>query len=199
MISIGITGGIGSCKTTVCRLFETLGAPVYYADDRAKAIMVEDPVLVRALQQAFGDEIYDELGNLRRQALADKVFSNPDALDRLNQLVHPAVFKDAAKWMEAHQNAPYVIREAALLYESGSYRLMDEVVVVWAPEALRIQRVIQRDGLSEQAIRDRMDRQWPDAKKKEMADHVILNDGDHQLIPQVLALHQAWLLQNASS
>ncbi len=197
MISIGITGGIGSGKTTVCRLFETLGAPVYYADDRAKAIMVEDAELVAALKRAFGNAIYDEEGNLQRQLLADRVFRDPDSLNILNGLVHPAVFRDAARWAEEHRSAPYIIREAALLFESGSYRMMDEIVMVWAPEALRIERAMARDGLREEAVRDRMKRQWPDEKKRENSNHLIINDGQHLLIPQVIALHRGWLSRDA--
>jgi len=195
MISIGITGGIGSGKTTVCRLFETLGIPVYYADDRAKQIMVDDPELVGQLKSTFGADIYGADGDLRRSVLADRVFYNPEALSRLNQLVHPAVFRDAAHWMLQHQEFPYTLREAALLFESGSYKLVDEVVMVWAPEALRLQRAMSRDGLSEDDVRARMQRQWPDEKKQAMADHVILNDGEHLLIPQVTALHEQWTEQ----
>jgi len=195
MISVGITGGIGSGKTTVCRLFKTLGVAVYYADDRAKQIMVEDAELVGQLKAAFGEDIYRSTGELNRPLLAERVFHNPDALKKLNELVHPAVFRDAAAWMERHRAMPYTIREAALLFESGSYLLVDEIVMVWAPEALRLQRAMARDGLSESDVRARMERQWSEDEKRKRSQHVIVNDGEHLLIPQVLALHQRWMAQ----
>ncbi len=191
-INVGITGGIGSGKSTVCRLFEVLGAPVYYADERAKALMVEDPELVTGLKKLFGPETYTEQGRLRTDYLASKVFGDPQALESLNSLVHPVVFRDSAQWLSERGHFPYTLREAALLYESGAYKLLDEIVVVWAPETLRLKRVNSRDGLSEEAIRERMKRQWPDEKKRDLADHIILNDGEHALIPQVIALHRDW-------
>jgi dephospho-CoA kinase len=187
---IGITGGIGSGKSTVCRLFETLGVPVYYADDRAKRLMQEDALLRSAIAERFGPEVYATDGSLRRAELATLVFGDPEALADLNALVHPAVFRDAAAWSEAQRGHPYVLREAALLFESGSWRLVDEVVVVWAPEALRVHRVMARDGVTEAEVRARMDRQWPDEEKRRRADHVITNDGSVPLIPQVWALHR---------
>ncbi len=192
MKSIGITGGIGSGKSTVCRLFEVLGAPVYYADDRARWLMNTDPDLKSRIAAEFGKSIYDHEGQLRRQELAGKVFSDPQALATLNALVHPAVFADALDWIGQHSGFAYVLREAALLFESGAYRQVDEVVMVWAPEALRLQRVVQRDGLSEAEVRERMSRQWPDSEKKRLAQHIILNDGEHPLVPQVWALHRQW-------
>lgn len=187
---IGITGGIGSGKSTVCRLFETLGVPVYYADDRAKRLMQEDETLRAAIAERFGEAVYAADGSLRRAKLAALVFGDAEALADLNALVHPAVFRDAADWSAAHRGHPYVMREAALLYESGSWRLVDEVVVVWAPEDLRVRRVMARDGVTEAEVRARMDRQWPDEEKRRRADHVITNDGSTPLIPQVWALHR---------
>jgi dephospho-CoA kinase len=198
MKSIGITGGIGSGKSTVCRLFEVLGAPVYYADERARMLMNTDPELKRRIAERFGDSIYDNQGQLQRLELGRKVFADPQALAALNALVHPAVFSDALHWMEQHRGCAYVLREAALLFESGAYRQVDEVVMVWAPESLRLQRVIQRDGLSESEVRDRMSRQWPDEEKKRLAQHLINNDGLHALIPQVWALHLRWTSKPAA-
>lgn len=174
-----------------------MGTPVYYADDRAKQIMTDDPALVDQLKSAFGADIYDGDGHLRRSVLADRVFHNPEALTRLNQLVHPAVFRDTAHWMERHREFPYTLREAALLFESGSYKLVNEVVIVWAPEALRLQRAMTRDGLTEADVRARMERQWSDEQKRALSQHVILNDGEHLLIPQVIALHERWTEQVA--
>ena len=185
---VGITGGIGSGKSTVCRLFAVLGIPIYYADDRAKALMTEDPALMNALRHAFGDDIYDNAGQLQRAVLAQQVFGDSQALATLNGLVHPAVFQDAASWAVKHQDAPYLLREAALLYESGSWSLMDRMVVVWAPEAMRIARVTARDGVQAAAVQARMAQQMPEEEKRARADHAILNDGDHPLVPQVWEL-----------
>lgn len=191
-LQIGVTGGIGSGKSTVCRLFSVLGVPVYHADDRAKALMVEDPQLIEGITARFG-EVYDAGGQLRRKALADQVFNDPEALAELNALVHPAVFRDARRWSEGLAGHPYLMREAALLYESGSWKQVDEVLVVWAPEALRMERVMARDGSTAAEVRARMDRQMPDDQKRERADHVLFNDGSRSLVQQVWTLHQHWM------
>lgn len=187
---IGITGGIGSGKTTACRIFAALGIPVYYADDRAKWLMQNDPKLVAALKDAFGENTYDEQGLLNRPYLAEIVFNNKEQLSILNGLVHPAVREDGIQWDEQHQATPYTLREAALLYESGIDQLLDQVITVTAPEDLRIQRVIGRDGLSAEQVKARIDKQWPEEKKVDLADFVIHNDGQHSLIRQVYQIHQ---------
>lgn len=186
---IGITGGIGSGKTTACRIFAMLGIPVYYADDRAKWLMENDPSLMEALRATFGAEIYSTEGKLQRAYLADIVFNDQTQLAKLNSLVHPAVREDGIRWDKEHQNVPYTLREAALLYESGIYKLLDKIIVVTAPEALRIERVHQRDGLSPAQIKARMDKQWPEAEKVERADFVITNDGKQSLIRQIYQIH----------
>lgn len=189
---IGITGGIGSGKTTVCRIFETLGIPVYYADDWAKWLVVNDPALKASMIDAFGPETFFPDGSYNRAYVAGLVFSKPKMLEILNQLVHPVV---AAHGMEWHRKVvdtgvPYTIKEAALLLESGSYRQLDRLIVVIAPEDVRIQRVVARDGASEEAVRKRMEQQWPEREKIARADFLINNDGCHLLIPQVLAIHR---------
>lgn len=189
MLKIGITGGIGSGKTTVCQIFETLGIPVYYADDRAKRLMTEDPILKRQIVELFGQEAYQKDGSLNRKHIADIVFNNKAQLARLNAAVHPAVGRDANAWHDA-QNAPYTLREAALLFEAGSFRQMDKVITVTAPEEVRIARVMKRDQTTEEAVRARMDKQMPEAEKVERADFVIHNDGKHSLISQVLDIHR---------
>jgi dephospho-CoA kinase len=186
---IGITGGIGSGKTTVCGIFAELGIPVYYADDRAKAVMVEDAELMASIVDAFGAEAYQD-GKLNRPFLAQQVFSSEEKLARLNSLVHPAVARDFMRWVVAHEKSQYVIKEAAILFESGAYKAVQETVLVTAPEDLRIQRVVQRDGVAESVVRQRMANQWPEERKAELADHIILNDGHQLLIPQVLELHR---------
>jgi dephospho-CoA kinase len=197
--SVGITGGIGSGKSTICRLFSFLGVPVYDADRRAKELMQQDEALRGDLLEAFGPKVYDETGKLNRSWLASQVFVDPQALQTLNGLVHPAVFRDSANWLNAQQAAPYTIREAALLFESGSYRMLDTVVTVYAPEGLRVKRVMKRDGVEEAAVRARMKNQWSDERKRAMAEFTVLNDGEHPVIPQVLELHRLFLKRASDS
>lgn len=169
---IGLTGGIGSGKTKIARLFESEGIPVYIADEHAKRVMASDPVTA-ALRKAFSDEVFND-NTLNRAKLAEKVFSDPTALARLNAIVHPAVRLDFERWLTA-QNAPMVIREAAILFESGSYTDCDKIITVTAPESVRIARVMQRDNTTEAAVRARMTHQWSDEKKAALSDFVIEN------------------------
>jgi dephospho-CoA kinase len=188
-MQIGLTGGIGSGKTTVARLFELLGIPVYYADDRAKALMEEDPEVRQGLLELFGPEVYLPSGQLNRAWISQQVFSNRNLLEKLEKIVHPAVFLDGNQWHQ-EQNAPYTIKEAALLFESGSAEQLDRIIVVTAPDQLRIQRVIERDQVTAEQVQSRMNNQWPQSEKAERADYVIQNDGAHLLIPQVWSIHQ---------
>lgn len=191
MLKAGITGGIGSGKTTVCKIFETLGIPVYYADDRAKWLMTHDEHLMSEIRNAFGADAYTPDGQLNRAYLSGVVFSDAEKLKQLNALVHPAVFNDGSAWHQAQTGAPYTLREAALLYESGSYKAIDKMIVVTAPLALRIARVMERDNISEAAVRARIEKQWPEEEKIKRADYVIYNDGAQLLVPQVLKIHRA--------
>jgi dephospho-CoA kinase len=193
MLKIGLTGGIGSGKSTVARIFEVLGIPVYYADDRAKQLMASDPELIRAITGLFGDGAYDAEGRLNRSWIAQRVFSDPPLLKQLESLVHPAVFADGDRWFEAQSGSPYAIKEAALLFESGGYKALDKVVVVAAPLALRIQRVVSRDKTTPEEVEARIRRQMPEEEKVRLADFVILNDGEHSLIRQVMAVHEQLL------
>lgn len=185
---IGITGGIGSGKTTVCEVFAELGVPVYFADERAKHLMVEDAELMSSIREAFGEQAYAN-GKLNRPYLAQVVFSSDQALKKLNGLVHPAVARDFLNWATAHRDHAYIVKEAAILFESGAYRAVDWTVLVTAPEKVRIARVMKRDGATELEVRSRMDNQWPEERKAQMADHVIANDGHEPLLPAVLGLH----------
>lgn len=189
MITVGLTGGIGSGKSTVAKIFDVLQVPIYYADDAAKRLMNDDDMLRTALQATFGEAAYDEDGKLNRSYLANKVFNNQVMLDKLNSIVHPAVAADGIRWLAKHQHYPYAIKEAALLYEAGSYKQLDIMLCVVAPDALRIQRVMRRDGISKEAVLARMDKQWPPEQKAALADHTIVNDDVHALIPQVMAIH----------
>ena len=190
MLKAGITGGIGSGKTTVCKIFEKLGIPVYYADDRAKKLMVEDPVIVDKIKSIFGKRAYHKSGSLYRKHIARIAFSKPEKLKLLNAVVHPAVAKDSADWTAAQKNVPYTLKEAALLIEAGSYKQLDKIIVVTAPEELRIQRVIKRDKTDKKSVKARIAKQMPEVEKLKYADFIIKNDGTESLIRQVWEIHQ---------
>ncbi|MFM9949499.1 MAG: dephospho-CoA kinase, partial [Saprospiraceae bacterium] len=173
MLKVGITGGIGSGKTTVCKIFETLGIPVYYADDRAKWLMTHDPELMEAISNTFGQDAYSPEGQLNRAYLAKVIFGDDKKLAELNALVHPAVFRDGSEWHHSQTGAPYTLREAALLFESGSYRAIDKMVVVTAPQEIRIKRVMERDQVTADAVMARIEKQWPEEEKVKRADYLI--------------------------
>ncbi len=186
---IGLTGGIGSGKTTVARIFESFGFQVYYADQRAKALYTEDDEVREQVVQAFGSTVYTEKGELDRKHLAGIVFQDKSKLEELNGIVHPATFRDFARWMEALKSGdyakPFVLKEAAILYESGSDAHLDGVLEVYAPKQVRLERVLKRDGTVLQEVLARMDKQYPESFKLFHADLTIYNDGSHHLIPQV--------------
>lgn len=197
MLKVGITGGIGSGKTTVCRIFETLGIPVFYADTAAKQIMVEDAILIKGIKNTFGKESYFDNGVLNNKHIASIVFNNAEELAKLNALVHPAVFRAFDSWTAAlPADTSYVLKEAALLFESGSSQLCDLNILVVAPEKLKLDRVMQRDGVSADAVKARMDKQFTDRQKLKLADHIIQNNESESLIKQVLRLHQVFLNTN---
>ncbi|MFK8162469.1 MAG: dephospho-CoA kinase [Lewinella sp.] len=184
-----VTGNIGSGKTTVCQQFERMDIPVYYADRAAKRLMQENHSLMAALKDEFGEETYSVDGRLNRQWLAKQVFSDDEALTTLNALVHPAVHQDADAW-RARQTSAYTLYEAAIVLELGRQDYFDGVVVVGAPEKVRMERVMQRDGVDEAAFAARADNQWSDDKKEAAADFLIINDGRRLLLPQILRLHR---------
>lgn len=188
MLRIGITGGIGSGKTTICKLFELLRVPVFYADDEAKAAMATDELLQDQLQAAFGQNVYID-GLLNRKMLAGIVFNNEAELKKLNSFVHPAVFRRYDQWVEKQQSA-YVIKEAALLFETGSYRDCDFTILVKSPLSLKITRVMKRDAISEADVLKRIGKQLSDVEKEKLADFVINNNEQQLIIPQVLQLHK---------
>ena len=199
ILKVGITGGIGSGKTTVCRVFETLGIPVYYADSQARQLMVSDPRLVAGVKALFGARAYLKDGTLNRPFIAKQVFNNKEKLQQLNSLVHPAVAEDGVRWHCAQENVPYTLKEAALLFESGNYKQLDKVITVFAPEELRIRRVMERDQISAGEVRARMDKQMVEEEKIKRSDFVIYNDEEHSLIQQVLDIHRTLLALIASS
>ena len=195
MLRIGITGGIGSGKSIASRLFHALGVPVYDADSRARWLMENDAALREQLTAAFGPTTYDAMGRLNRMVLANTVFGNPERLVQLNALVHPHVGTDFERWAAAQQQAghTYVLKEAALLFEAGSYKQLDRSVTVFAPLPVRQARVLHRDphrSLTDvQAI---MSKQLSEEDKIQRADYVLTNDDVQPLLPQVLALHAAF-------
>jgi dephospho-CoA kinase len=193
MLKIGITGNIGGGKTTVSKIFEILGVPVFYADDAAKKVMVTDALLIEGIKSAFGPGAYFEDGTLNRKHIAGIVFNNEKELAKLNSLVHPAVFRAFDSWATGIKDAPYVMKEAALLFESDSYKMCDKTIMVTAPLELRIKRVIQRDGLARDEILSRNAKQFSEEKKIELADFIVRNDDTELVIPQVLKLHEQFL------
>jgi dephospho-CoA kinase len=193
MLKIGITGNIGSGKTTVSKVFELLGIPVFYADTAAKNAMATDQVLIDSLKQTFGNEAYLADGSLNRKYIANIVFNDDSQLDKLNALTHPAVFRSFDAWVAGVSDAPYVMKEAAILFESGSYKMCDYSLLVTAPFEMRAHRVYKRDGTTRQQAEAREAKQFTEEKKLALADYTIANDETTLLIPQVLALHQTFL------
>jgi len=170
---VGLTGGIGSGKTTVSRMFMELGVPVYNSDLEARRLMNENEEIRKAVIALFGEEAYEN-GQMNRSYVAGKVFNDQELLSALNKVVHPAVRDDFKDWASG-QSAPYVLQEAAILFENGSYEGFDSMILVTAPKKTRISRIKQRDQLSEKAILERMQHQWPEKKKKALAHFVIRN------------------------
>lgn len=195
MFRVGLTGGIGAGKTTVARMFEVLGVPVYYSDYQAKKLMTEQPELREQIKNAFGDAVYLWDGQINRPYLAEIVFHNPEKLNLLNSIVHPALWADAAAWSETKVPKPYTVQEAAILFETGGYKMMDANIMVYAPLEERIRRTMARDKIDRHAVLARIDKQMPEEKKLELVDYVIYNDGTDSLVSQVVTLHHTLIEQ----
>jgi dephospho-CoA kinase len=187
MLKVGLTGGIGSGKSTAAQLFEVLGIPVYYADKEARRLMNENEELKQQIIALLGNEAYNN-GGLNRSYIASVVFNDTTKLEQLNALVHPATKKNGEEWMR-RQTAPYAIHEAALLFEAGVQERLDVIIGLKAPEELRIQRAMQRDNVSREEIQKRMKRQMNEEEKISRCHFVLTNDEEQMLIPQVLKLH----------
>jgi dephospho-CoA kinase len=194
MLRVGLTGGIGSGKSTVARIFETLGIPVYYSDSATRLLMQQDEKLKASIIQHFGEESYKD-GMLNRAYIASLVFTNSEKLALLNSLTHPATIENANNWMK-QQTSPYVIKEAALIFESGSAEYLDYVIGVYAPTPLRIKRAMERDHISAEEVKKRMARQIDGEMKMKLCDFIITNDEQELVIPQVIALHERFLRMN---
>lgn len=191
MLKIGLTGGLGSGKSTVAHIFEVLGIPVYYADAASKRLMNDDEKVKAAVQNAFGKEVYPD-GKLDRKYLSEIVFKDEKKLELLNSIVHPATLLDAAEWLKK-QTAHYAIKEAALIFESGSNKALDFVIGIESPLPLRLQRAMKRDNISRESAMARIEKQMNEEKKISLCDFVIINDEQQMVIPQVLELHQKFL------
>ncbi len=191
MLKVGVTGGIGSGKSVVCRVFATLGIPVFNADDSARYLMEHDDALRQSIVGLLGDESY--IGNKPdREKISTIVFADPAKLQQLNALVHPATIKYAQEWVAA-QSAPYIIKEAAIFFESGSYKDMDVMVGISAPVEVRIGRAMKRSAMSREKVVGIIAHQMDEEEKMKRCDHVIVNDDEQAVLPQVLRLHEVFL------
>jgi dephospho-CoA kinase len=186
---VGITGGIGSGKSTIARAFAVLGAPVFDADREGKIALNEEPELIEQVKTHFGPELYGPDG-LDRKRLASMVFQDEWKLSTLNQLVHPIVRRRFREWCQDRTASLYVIEEAAILIESEGHRALDHLILVTAPERMRIQRVMERDGIDEEKVRARMEKQWTDEQKAPYADTILPNDDSELLLPRILELDE---------
>ncbi|HEY8688749.1 MAG TPA: dephospho-CoA kinase [Chitinophagaceae bacterium] len=191
MLKIGLTGGLGSGKSTVAHIFEVLGIPVYYADAASKRLMNDNEKVKADVQNAFGKNVYTD-GKLNRKYLSEIVFNDKEKLELLNSIVHPATLRDAEEWLNK-QTTPYAIKEAALIFESGSQQFLDFVIGVKAPLPLRLQRTMKRDNISNEEAMARIEKQINEEKKMSLCDFVIVNDEQQMVIPQVMELHQKFL------
>ena len=196
-LEIGITGGIGSGKSIICSIFNRLGIPSYNADSRAKWLTDNDPEVRKAISLEFGDQAYDPGGKLDRKLMAQWVFNQSDKIKTLNQIIHPVVGQDYRNWV-SNQKSAYVLKEAALIFESGSNQQLTAVITVFAPPDLRIKRVLKRDpNRNRDQVEKIISKQWTEENRQEQADYVIYNDGESLVIPQVLTIHdQLMLLAN---
>ena len=185
---IGITGGIGSGKSTIAKVFESMGYPVYNSDTRAKYLINNNTELIKSIKNSFGNDLYNSQG-LDRQKMASLVFNNPEKLKLLNSITNPAVGNDFNLWANS-QSTPFVLKEAAILFETGIYKSLYKTILVSAPQETRIERVIKRDNTTAKEVLARMKNQWSEEKKTELADYVIDNSGEKLVIPQVIELIQ---------
>jgi dephospho-CoA kinase len=188
MLKIGITGGIGSGKSYICKIFEQLGVPVYNADEKARNISNNSISVKKDITNLFGKEAYEN-NVLNRAYIASKVFNDTNLLEQLNQIIHPAVNKDFNDWCNNYQDKSYILKEAAILFESGIYKNLDKTILVTAPESIRINRVIKRDGSTKEEVLNRMKNQWPTEKITPLADFIIHNIDKELLLPEILKIH----------
>jgi len=190
MLKIGITGGIGSGKTTVCKVFELLGVPVYYADAAARELLENDNNIKDKIVAVFGDGVIDENNRIVRTKIASLVFGNKEKLEMLNGIIHPEVALHFETWLKQYSTVSYILKEAAIMFESGAYLQMDKLITVSAPEALRIARVTKRDGVSAEEVKRRIQNQLSEEERIQRSGYVIKNDEQQLVIPQIIELHK---------
>jgi len=190
MLKIGLTGGIGSGKSTVARIFSTFNVPIYFADSETKKIFQKNESVREKMRQFFGNDIFLSSQEINKTKLSEIIFNDKTALQQVNNIVHPAVLEDFENWTKNFETKKYVIIEAAILFESGIYKYVDKIIAVSAPEFLRIERVKLRDNVSEQQVRQRIENQWNENEKIKLSHFVIFNDEKSLVIPQVLEIHK---------
>ncbi len=193
MLKVAVTGNMGSGKTSVCKVFEVLGIPVFYADREAKMLYNDDDIK-NQVRGELGDEILDENNIIDLKAIASLVFAQPQKLEKLNKIIHPAVYQRFNHWLHEHRHHPYVIQEAAIVFETGSHERFDKIILVHAPEEVLISRVQKRDGSTREQVKQRLSRQMPQEEKIKMAHYLLCNDNTSLIIPEILRIH-AQLLQ----
>lgn len=195
MQKIGVTGSIGSGKSLVCSIFKQLGAPIYNADDRAKLLMITHDEIISTVKRLFGNESYFADGTLNRAHISSIAFNNKTLLNELNKTVHPIVFKDFDNWISEQQklNVPYVIKEAALMFETDSYKGLEKFIVITAPLELRIERTMNRDNITQEQVHSRMNNQFTQEEKLAKSNFEIINDDKHSLIEQVVKLNKVFI------
>jgi len=189
MIKVGLTGNIGSGKSYVSDVFRALNIPIFNADLEARKILNSSKV-IEEIKETFGEDLVLKSNEIDRKKLASVVFNSPSELEKLNQLIHPKLRQYFKKWCLGYVNKPYIIQEAAILFENDFHSLMDKVITVSAPLQIRLKRVIDRDGAKKDDVLARMNNQWPDGKKEALSNFVINNDGTEMLLPQILKIHQ---------
>lgn len=188
MIKVGLTGGIGSGKTTVCTVFEHLGIPVYRADIHARMLSDVDDDIRKSLTGLFGVNIYSESG-LNRKKISELIFVNRNLLQKVNEIIHPKVLNHFNLWLNDYPEIKYIIHEAAILFESGMNHLFDKIITVTAPEDIRINRITKREGVNEDHVKNIIKNQWPESRKKSFSDYIVMNDQKRLILPQILKIH----------
>jgi len=193
MLKVGITGGMGSGKSTVCNILKNLGVPVFSSDDVGKMLLNNDDYLKSQIKKKFDSDMYTSSGTIDRERMARLVFNNPDELKKLNELVHPRVKAEFDSWCKKNEKKPYVVKEAAILFETDHHKELDKMVTVFCPKEERIRRIIKRDEVTKESVEKRMLHQYSDAERNALADFIIMNDGNEELLPQVKELHELLL------
>ncbi len=193
MLKVGITGGMGSGKSTVCNIFRNLGVPVFTSDEVGRDVLNTNEEIKEKVIKEFGKDMYQVNGKLDRARMASLVFSDPVALEKLTSLVHPKVQDQFNKWLANHEGRPYVVKEAAVLFESGMYHDLDKVITVFAPKEVRVERVIHRDQTIKEEVLKRMRFQYTDEERNRLADYIIMNENEEDLLPQVMQLNEIFI------